>query len=88
MAPAGELPELAEPLDVVVGIEPLPALGPVGSDHPVAPLPGPEDVGRQAGAIGYQADGMPRRIEAVVLIHATIIPVCLSNVKNITWTRA
>ena len=88
MAPAGELPQLAEPLDVVVGVEPLPALGPMGSDDPVAPLPGPEDVGRQAGAIGHQPDRMSRRIEAAVLIHETIIPLCLSNVKNITWTRA
>ena len=85
---AGQLPELAEPLDVVVGIEPLPALRPMGSDHPVAPLPGPEDVGRQAGAIGHQPDGMSRRIEAAVSIHATIIPLCLSIVKKITWTRA
>ena len=84
MPPAGELPQPAKPLDVVVGIESLSPLRPMGSDHSVAPLPGPEDVRRQAGAIGHQPDRMSRRIEAAVSIHPTIIPLCLSIVKKIT----
>ena len=88
MALRRQLPEPAEPLDVLVGIEPLPAPGPMRSDDPVTPLPGPEDMRRQAGTIGHQPDGMSRQFEAAVLVHATMISLCLSNVKIITWTRA
>jgi hypothetical protein len=42
----GELPQQAEPLDVAIRIETLATLRPVGSYHSVAPLPGPEDMGR------------------------------------------
>jgi hypothetical protein len=77
---------LAEPLDVVVGIEPLSPLRPVGSHHPVAPLPGPENVRGEAGEIYHQADGMPWRVEATVSIHPPIIHLCLTNVNKITCT--
>jgi hypothetical protein len=68
-----QLPELAEPLDIVVGIKTLSALGPMRSDYSIAPLPGPEDVGRQAGATRHQANGMSWRIVAAVLVHPMII---------------
>jgi len=77
----GELAQQAEPLDVAIGIEALAAFRSVGSYHSVAPLPGPEDVGRQAGEIRHQADGMPWVVEATVWAHSAILSCCLVNVN-------
>ena len=56
----GQSAEAQQALDVEVGIESLAPLGPGGTDDAVAPLPGPEDVGREPGAEGDQPNGVAR----------------------------
>src|SRR5687768_5621416 len=43
--------QVAEPVDVVVRIEPLPTVGPLRPDDAIATLPGPDEVSAESGPL-------------------------------------
>ena len=83
VSPVGQPPEKPQALDVEVGVEALSSLGPCGTHHSVAPLPRPEDVGREPGSDGDQADGVSGDLGLDGLCHRMTIGLCLDNVKQI-----